>query len=408
MTATTTFRYSVRDASGKIVKGTIDAESQSAVVAKLRSLGYAPITLTPAAKTGLQRELKLPGVEGRVKLKDFAVMSRQFATMINAGLSLLRSLSILAEQTESKQLARVLGEVTGDVESGTSLSVALTKHPTVFPPLMVNIIRAGEVGGFLNTVLLEVAKTYEAEVRLRSKVKSTMTYPVVVLVMALLAVIGMLLFIVPVFAAMFDGLGAPLPAPTRLLVFLSSAMKVLAPALVVLAVAAAIAWGRVKHSERVRNVVDPAKLKVPVFGRLFQKIAVSRFTRNLGTLMTAGVPILQALDVVADTSGNTVVAAAVRDVQATVRQGESLAKPLADHRVFPTMVVQMLAVGEDTGALDTMLHKISEFYDQEVEATTESLTALLEPLMIAVLGAVVGSMIIALYLPIFSVFKYIQ
>ena len=408
MTTNTTFRYSVRDRSGKVVKGTIDAESQSAVVAKLRSLGYAPITLAPAAKTGLQRELKLPGLEGKVKLKDLAVMSRQFATMINAGLSLLRSLSILAAQTENKQLARVLGQVRADVESGTSLSVGLAKHPGVFPPLMVNIIRAGEVGGFLDTVLLEVAKTYEAEVRLRSKVKSAMTYPVVVLVMAVLAVIGMLLFIVPVFASMFDGLGAPLPAPTRLLVFLSSAMKILAPALVLLAIAAAIGWRRVKHSERVREVVDPAKLRVPVFGRLFQKVAISRFSRNFGTLLAAGVPILQALDTVAGTTGNVVLTRAVRAVQDSVRQGSSITAPLSQHAVFPPMVVQMLAVGEDTGALDSMLNKISEFYDQEVEATTESLTALLEPLMIAVLGAVIGSMIIALYMPIFSVFKYIQ
>jgi len=220
-------------------------------------------------------------------------------------------------------------------------------------------------------------------------------------------VVGMLLFIVPVFDKMFDGLGADLPAPTQMLVNMSNILKTFFPALIVMLVVGMFVWRRVKRTDRVRNVVDPLKLKIPVFGPLFQKIALSRFTRNFGTLLHAGVPILQSLYIVADTSGNVVVARAVRDVQESVRNGESLTGPLAQHAIFPPMVVQMLAVGEDTGALDAMLHKISEFYDQEVESTTESLTALIEPLMIAVLGGLVGSMIIALYMPIFKVFDLI-
>jgi len=334
-------------------------------------------------------------------------MSRQFATMINSGLSLLRALNILSEQTPNPKLAEVLREVRNEVETGNALSAAMGNFPDVFPPLMVNMIKAGEVGGFLDQVLLQIAANYEAEVRLKGKVKSAMTYPVVVFVMAILAVVGMLLFIVPVFDKMFDGLGADLPAPTQMLVNLSNLLKTFFPVLIVMLVVGSFVWRKVKRTDRVRNVVDPLKLKIPVFGPLFQKIALSRFTRNFGTLLHAGVPILQSLDIVADTSGNVVVARAVRDVQESVRNGESLTGPLAQHAIFPPMVVQMLAVGEDTGALDAMLHKISEFYDQEVESTTESLTALIEPLMIAVLGGLVGSMIIALYMPIFKVFDLI-
>jgi type IV pilus assembly protein PilC len=407
MAATLTYEYSVRDRSGKIVSGKLEADSQAAVASKLKSMGYAPMSITES-KAGMKREIKIPGFGKKVKLKDLAVMSRQFATMINAGLSLLRSLTILAEQTENKELARVLGEVGKDVETGLALSSAMGKHPNVFPPLMVNLSRAGEVGGFLDTVLLQVAANYEAEVKLRSKVKSAMTYPIVVLIMAVLAVIGMLLFIVPVFAKMFAELGATLPAPTRVLVFLSEQMKWLAPMLLVGFIVFLFVWKRVKHSDRVRNVLDPLKLKIPVFGPLFQKIALTRFCRNLGTMLSAGVPILQSLDIVADTTGNVVLARATREVQESVRRGETLAGPLTNHPVFPPMVVQMLSVGEDTGALDTMLAKIAEFYDQEVESTTDSLTALLEPLMIAFLGGVVGSMIIALYMPIFKIFDLVE
>jgi type IV pilus assembly protein PilC len=407
MAATLTYQYSVRDRAGKVVSGTLDADSPATVANKLKQMGYAPISISQH-KAGMKTELKIPGFGGKVKLKDLAVMSRQFATMINAGLSMLRSLTILAEQTENKELARVLFEVGKEVETGVALSSALAKHPKAFPPLFVNMCRAGEVGGFLDSVLLQIATNYEAEVRLRGKVKSAMTYPVVVFVMAILAVVGMLLFIVPTFAGLFDSLGGTLPAPTRILVTASHVLKFGAPFLLVGAIAGFITWNKIKNTARVRDIVDPVKLKLPVFGGLFQKIALTRFARNLGTMMQSGVPILQSLEIVSDTTGNVVLARAIRDVQDSVRSGESLAGPLANHPVFPPMVVQMMSVGEDTGALDTMLHKIAEFYDQEVESTTESLTALIEPLMIAFLGAIVGSMIIALYMPIFKIFDLIK
>ena len=406
--ATATYEYKVRDRNGALKTGTLAADTPSIVASKLKAMGYAPLSIT-ATGGGMSRELKIPGLGGKkVTLKDLAVFSRQSATMVNSGLSLLRALSILTEQTENKELARVLGEVRNDIETGESLSSGMRKHPDVFPPLMVNMCRAGEVGGFLDAVMLQIATNYEAETKLRGKVKSAMTYPVVVLIMAVIAVIGMLLFIVPVFAGLFATLQGTLPLPTRILVVLSSSLKVIIVPLIIAAVALKVTWKRIKRTPRVRNIVDPLKLRLPVFGLLIQKIALARFSRNLGTMMQSGVPILQSLDIVAETTGNIVLERATRAVQESVRTGEALATPLLEHPVFPPMVVQMMAVGEETGALDTMLHKIAEFYDQEVESTTESLTALIEPLMIAFLGAVVGSMIIALYMPIFKIFELIK
>jgi type IV pilus assembly protein PilC len=405
-TAVKTFEYAVRDGKGKLVSGKLEAPTEAALVAKLRGMGYAPVSVKETNQ-GLNKELKLPG-GNRVKLKDLAVASRQFATMINSGLSLLRALSILSEQTNNAALAKTFAEVRNAVEAGQSLSAALAKHPKSFPPLMINMCRAGEIGGFLDSVLLQIAENFESEVKLRSKIKSAMTYPVVVFCIAIFAVVGMLLFIVPIFANMFASLGGTLPAPTRVLVFLSNAMKVGAPFGLVLIVVSMVGWQRIKHQERVRRIVDPLKLRVPIFGKLFQKVAISRFTRNLGTMLHSGVPILQSLEIVGSTAGNVVLGDAAKAVEESVRRGETLAGPLAEHKVFPPMVVQMLAVGEDTGAIDTMLAKISDFYDDEVEATTEALTSLIEPLMIAVLGGIIGSMIIALYMPIFQVFSLIK
>lgn len=404
----TTYAYEVRDRAGEKTTGTIDADNVAMVAQRLKSLGYAPISIAPSGG-GLNKELRIPGFGGKkVKQKDLAIFSRQFATMVNSGLSLLRGLSILVDQADNPELRRVLGVVRGEVESGTALSTAFAKHPAAFPPLMVNMTKAGEIGGFLDSVMLQIAENYEAEVKLRSKVKSAMTYPTVVLCIAILAVVVMLIFIVPTFAGLFKSLGGTLPLPTRILVTLSKGLRLIAPVLVVLLIAGFKVWGKVKRSDRVRNVVDPLKLKLPVFGTLFQKIALTRFSRNLGTMMASGVPILQSLDIVADTTGNIVLGRAVRDVQGSVRKGAELAAPLNDHPVFPTMVVQMMSVGEQTGALDAMLHKIAEFYDQEVESMTESLTALIEPIMIAFLGALVGSMIVALYMPIFKIFNLIN
>jgi type IV pilus assembly protein PilC len=404
-TKTKTFEYSVRDKRGKLVKGKLEAPNEAALVQKLRGMGYAPLAVKQA-NAGMSMEIKLPGSD-KVSLKDLAIMSRQFATMIDSGLSLMRALSILAEQTESVGLAKVLGDVRTDVEGGAALSTSMAKHSKVFPPLMINMCRAGEVGGFLDKVLLQIAENMEAEVKLRAKIKSAMTYPVVVFIIAIISVVGMLLFIVPVFTKMFDSLGGELPAPTKALVFLSSAMKVVGPIAVVVSIPAMMGWKRIKNKERVRQVLDPLKLKAPIFGDLYRKVAISRFTRNLGTMLHAGVPILRSLEIVGEAAGNVVIRDAARAVEESVRRGESLSGPLAEHTVFPPMVVQMLAVGEDTGAMDTMLYKISDFYDQEVEATTEALTSIIEPLMIAVLGSIIGGMIVALYMPIFGVFKLI-
>ncbi|WP_174442334.1 type II secretion system F family protein [Demequina gelatinilytica] len=402
------FDYAVRDTHGKIQKGTIEAPSEGAVAHRLKEMGLAPVSITEVKTGGLQAEIKIPGLSDRIKLKDVAVMSRQLATMIASGLSLLRALSILAEQTENPALARVLQEVRNDVEAGSSFSASLSKHDNAFPPLMVNMVRAGEVGGFLDDVLESVAANFESEVKLRGKVKSAMTYPVVVFVIAILAVIGMLLFIVPVFANMFADLGGELPFLTQILVAMSNGLKIGILPLIIGIIAFTTFWNKNKNKVEFREKVEPVYLKLPVFGMLIQKIALARFTRNLGAMIRSGVPILQALDIVGQASGNIVIERAAKDVRESVRTGNSLAKPLAQHEVFPPMVVQMMAVGEDTGALDTMLDKVADFYDQEVEATTEALTSLIEPLMIAVLGGIIGFMVIGLYMPIFSVFSLVE
>jgi type IV pilus assembly protein PilC len=405
--STATFTYIVRDAGGAKITGKLEAESATAVARRLKGMGYAPISIA-AANVGMKKELTVPGFGPKVKLKDLAVLSRQFATMINSGLSLLRALSILVDQTECPPLKKALREVRIEVEKGNALSASMAAFPEVFPSLMVNMIKAGEVGGFLDKTLMQIAENYEKEVKLRSKIKSAMTYPVVVFVMAIMAVTIMLIFVVPTFAGIFKSLGGKLPAPTQMLVEASKIMKVAIVPLIGLMIGGVVVWRKVKREERVRRIVDPLKLRLPVFGMLFQKVALARFCRNLGTMLRSGVPILQSLDIVADTSGNVVIRDAVREVQQSVRQGESITGPLARHDIFPAMVQQMMAVGEETGALDDMLAKISDFYDQEVEATTEQLTALIEPLMIAFLGVVVGGMIVAMYLPIFKVFNLVN
>lgn len=403
MPVTTPYNYKGRDAGGKIVKGRVDAASEAAVASRLRTMGLSPVTITEAAAgTGLNREIKLGGGSG-VKLKDLAIMSRQMATMIGAGLSLLRTLNILAEQSANKRLQTVLGDVRDQVESGTAISEAMHKHAVVFPPLMVNMVRAGETGGFLDGALEAVAENFEKEVKLRGAIKSAMTYPVIVLIMSLLGVLAMLIFIVPVFEKMFNGLGKQLPAPTELLVIISHQMVWIAPLIAVVAVAFALWWPRHKNDEDVRRRLDPFKLRMPVFGALIKKIAIARFSRNFANMISAGVPILQALRIVGETSGNWVIENSLQEVAEGVRQGESIATPLSKQAVFPPMVTQMVAVGEDAGSLDTMLDKIADFYEQEVESTTEQLTSLIEPLMIAFLGVVIGGMVVALYLPIFGI-----
>lgn len=409
MAAAATFAYKGRDTEGKIVKGRIDASTESAVANRLRTMGISPLSIQEASGgTGLQMEINLGVFKAKVGLKDLAIMSRQMATMITSGLSLLRTLTILTAQTENKELKRILGNITREVESGSSLSESVARHSTVFPPIMISLIRAGETGGFLDEALLSVAKNFESEVKLRGTIKSAMTYPVIVFIMAIVAVIAMLLFIVPIFKNMFESFGGTLPLPTQILVWLSSIMWWLVPLMTVLGLIFAVWWQKNKNTERVRKVVDPLKLRIPVFGQLFKKIAIARFARNFSSMMAAGVPILQVLAIVGNTSGNWVMENALHKVAESVRQGKTVAGPLSEEKVFPSMVTQMISVGEDAGALEQMLAKIADFYDEEVQSATEQLTAMIEPLMIAFLGIVVGGMIVALYLPIFNIFTLIK
>ncbi|WP_144753373.1 type II secretion system F family protein [Curtobacterium pusillum] len=403
------YDYRGRDGAGKLVKGRLDASSEGAVVQRLRGMGVSPIAITEAkAGTGLQTEIKIPGFEKGVGLKDLAIMSRQASTMLSSGLSLLRALSILADQTDNKKLKEILGKVRDDVERGVSFSDAVAKYPVDFPPIMINMIRAGETGGFLDQAMDSIATNFEKEHKLRSTIKSAMTYPVVVLVMSLVAVVVMLVFIVPIFQKMFSSLGGQLPLPTMLLVYASHAMVWVGPILLV-AIAFGWFWWRAnKNTDRVRGFVDPIRLRLPVFGELSRKIVIARFARNFSNMIGAGVPILQALQIVGEVSNNFVVQRALERVAESVRKGESIAVPLAAEKVFPEMVSQMVAVGEDAGSLEVMLEKIAEFYDNEVESTTEALTSLIEPLLIAFLGVVVGGMIVALYLPIFKITSLIH
>ena len=402
-----TYAYRVRTKDGRVVTGSMDADGEGAVASRLRAQGLIPVQINKEAKVSAKTELHI--LPQKVKLKDLAVFSRQFATMINSGLSLLRTLNILSEQTENPLLAKTIGQLRDDVERGSSLSGAMSKHPKVFNNLFVAMVRAGETGGQLDTVLMRVADNFEADYRLRQKVKSAMTYPVVVAGIAGMLVTIMLLFVVPTFAAMFEGLGGELPLPTKILMILSQSAKFLVPLTIVLSIVGFIVYKKAyKANAGFRFKADSTKLKIPIFGDLFQKVAVSRFTRTLALLLRAGVPVLQALDIVGDSTGNEVLARSAADVKDSVRSGETFAGPLAKHQVFPPMVVQMIAVGEDTGALDSMLDKISDFYDQEVESTTEQLTSLIEPIMIAVLGGIVGAMVIALYMPMFKIFDLIS
>jgi type IV pilus assembly protein PilC len=403
-----TFSYKVRDKAGKLVEGQLEAENAQLVVSKLRSMGYVPIEIEQQGGKALSRDLKIPFLSDRIKIKDVSVFSRQFATMISSGLSMLRSLYILAEQTESKPLAAVVNQVRLDVERGASLSAALAKHPKAFNRLYVAMVRAGEAGGVLDSVLQRLATTIEKQVELRRKVKSAMTYPAVVSCLVLLLVTAMLLFVIPMFQNIFGQLGGKLPVPTQILINVSNVVRKLWFIVFAVEAAAVFAFRKWINSENGRKRWDTLKLKAPVFGPLAQKTALARFGRTLSALVRSGVPILESLDIVAETAGNWVVANAVRDTQQQVKRGEPLSKRLEEHPVFPPMVVQMMTVGEETGALDEMLDKIADFYDEEVEAMVNGLTSLIEPILIVVMGVVIGGMIIALYLPMFNVINLIK
>lgn len=404
----TTFAYKVRDQGGQVIEGQLEADDANLVLGKLRQMGYTPIAIEQRGAGSLKADVRIPGFGPKVKLKDVAVFSRQFATMINSGLSLIRALAILADQTENQLLARVAGEVRLDVERGASLSAALSRHPKVFNHLYIAMVKSGEAGGVLDAVLMRLADTIEKQVELRRKVRSAMTYPVVVLVICLVIATAMLLLIVPQFKAIYADLGGTLPLPTRVLITISDLLKKFFPIFVLLGVGAFFLFRRWARSEKGKPKWDAFKLRVPVFGALTRKAALARFSRTLAALTRSGVGILEALDIVAETSGNEVVATAIRDTQGAVKRGDTLSRPLEQHEVFPPMVVQMIAVGEETGALDEMLDKVADFYDQEVSATVDALTSLIEPMLICLMGVIVGGMIISLYLPMFNIIKLIK
>jgi type IV pilus assembly protein PilC len=406
--STTAFQYETIDSAGKRTKGTIGAPNEAAAAQMLRQQGVVPLSIS-ATGTGLRMELSIPGFGGRTTLKDMAIFARQFATMASAGMSLLRSLAILEEQTSKPSLKKAIGTVRTDIESGISLSVALTKHDKVFPELMIAMIRAGETGGFLDNALAQVAKNFEKDAALRGKIKSALTYPVIVLAFSGLMIAAVLIFIVPIFEKMFSQLGGALPMPTQIVVTASHTLLWSGPLFIIVAVTSTVLSRRALRTKPgLRLKFDRLKLRVPVFGPLFTKIAISRFSRNLGTLLSVGVPIMQALNVVGATTGNAVITEAMKDLQVSVRDGQPMSTRLRKHKVFPPMVTQMIEVGEESGAISEMLDKIADFYDREVDSAAEALTASIEPLMVVLMGAIVGSMVVCLYLPMFTIYQHIQ
>ena len=399
-----TFQYKVRDRTGNVTTGSLVADSEALVLSRLREQGLTPLDVK-RQKRGIG-QIEFGGK--KVKLKQVALFSRQFATMVNSGLPILRAIGILSDQSDNKELARVLSEVRLDVEQGSSLSGAIGKHDHVFNNLYVSMVRAGETGGSLDSTLTALADMIEREVRLRGKIKSAMTYPIAVVALVILIMSAMLLFVVPQFESIFSQLGGTLPLPTRGLLWMSEMFKAYWYIVLGGAIAARFFFRRYKKTEKGREVVDSVKLRAPVFGALFHKTALSRFSSTLAMLMKSGVPILQALEIVSETVNNKVVGKAITEVQVSVRDGESIAKPLLKYPVFPPMVVQMISVGEETGQVDLMLEKIAQFYDQEVEAAVDSLTSLIEPILIAVIGGCVGAAVVALYMPMFNIIKLIQ
>jgi type IV pilus assembly protein PilC len=401
------YDYEALDAKGKRTKGRLEAASDSEVAATLRQQGVVPMRVTEAGK-GMQKELKIPGLGNKVGLKDLAIFARQFATMASSGLSLLRSLAILEEQTAKVPLQKAIREIRRDIESGLSLSASMAKHDKIFPRLVIAMINAGETGGFLDSALDRVAVNLEKDANLRAKIKSAMTYPVIVVCFSLLMITGVLIFIVPIFQKMFAQMGGQLPLPTRIMVTTSHNLFWMGPLGIALTITGVTLFKRKLRADYAwRLKFDQFKLRMPVFGSLLTKIAISRFSRNLGTLLAVGVPIMQALDVVGGTTGNAVITEAMKDVAKSVRSGQPMSRALVDNPLFPAMVTQMMEVGEETGQISQMLYKVADFYDHEVETATESLTAAMEPIMVVVMGALIGVMVVCLYLPMFTIYQHI-
>lgn len=405
----TAWSYKAVDRTRHLVKGMVSAKSRDHAVSKVKAMGFIPIEVAEgAAAAGLDREINIPFIKKRPKLSDLAIMSRQLSTMVDAGLPLIKALGIVESQIQNKILHDALHEVRLDVEAGRTLSESMARHEDVFPRLMVYMIKAGQEGGFLDRALVNVANNFEADLKLKRQIKSAMAYPIVVLVISLIAVNGMIIFIVPTFTSMFKSMGGTLPALTQFLVDMSHVLPYALPGIIVAIILMMTWWRRHKNDEWVRSRWDSLKIRLPVFGPLVSKIALTRFCRNLSTMLRSAVPIIEALNIVGETSGNWVIETASKRVAETVRQGGSLGVAMSNEKIFPLMVTQMVAAGESSGNTDVMLGKASDFYDSEVAATTAALTSLMEPLMIVFLGGIIGTMVVALYLPMFTIYNQIS
>jgi type IV pilus assembly protein PilC len=388
------------DGSGRTVTGTLEADSLEVVRAKLSDLNYHVTSIRESSKKGGMQAWSV-GMQ-RVKLRDLVMFSRQFATMIDAGLSVVKCLDILQKQTRNLRMKDVIGEVKRDVAGGMSLTEALQKHPRIFSSLYVNMIRSAEVGGILDTVLDRLATFLEKEQETRNKIKSAMTYPVVVFCFAMLMLVALLFFVLPKFKGIFETMGLDLPLTTRILLYSSDYMKTYWYVGLVVILGTIIGIKMFARTDRGRRSIDAMKLRLPIFGELMLKTSVSRFARTFGTLISSGVPVLRALEIVADTAGNRVISDTVVRARSSIKEGEKISTPLFGSKVFPVMVTQMIAVGEETGRLDQMLVKVANFYDDEVDATLKSLTSLIEPLMIVGLGVIVGFIAISVISPIYE------
>jgi len=404
------FAYQAVDSAGKRSQGLVDAPDKVTANRHLRQRGLTVVKLDEGGKVSKSNaEIKIPGLGGKVKTADLTLFSRQFATMIGSGLTILRSLMILEEQVESKTLKRILTEIASDIESGRSLSEALEKHPKTFDRLYVSMVRAGEIGGVLEMTLQRISVALEAREALKRKVKSAMTYPTVVLVFALLAAVGMILFLVPIFTKMYEDLNSALPKITQILVDLSKNGKE-KPWMFPLIFATPVVLFRTWTGQEFgRRQWDRIKLRLPMrIGAIVQKVALARFARTLSSLITAGVPMMQAVKVTGESSGNSVIEDAMDDILKSIEEGRAFSEPLKRHAIFPSMVVQMSAIGEETGKMDAMLEKVAEFYEDEVDAAIKSITSIVEPIMMIFVGGIVGFIIIALYMPMFALFDKIK
>jgi type IV pilus assembly protein PilC len=385
--------------SGGNLTGELEAPNEAFVLAQLRRQQIVPVKVKPKAK---ELGFKLPGLRGKISQKELAIFTRQFATMIDAGLPLVQCLDILGMQQENQAFKTVILKVKEDVESGSTFADALSKHPKVFDELFVNLVAAGEVGGILDTILSRLAAHIEKAMRLAKKIKGAMVYPSTIVAVAVIVTVVLLVYVIPIFGKMFEDFGEALPAPTQFVLGLSAFTRKYF-LLVIVAVACMVAGLRwYRGTENGRRNIDALLLRLPIVGSLLQRIAVARFSRTLGTMVSSGVPILEGMDIVAKSAGNKVIEEAIVKARMSISEGKTIADPLADAKVFPVMVTQMVAVGEATGALDTMLNKIADFYDEEVDSAVEALTALLEPMLMIFLGVVIGGLVIAMYLPIFK------